>query len=166
LNAFRGLPTLEDLRKTYFWESKRVGAREKEAYVAERRNQRMERLWRVQWHGSIEMLTFVKGGSNNLDHRNAFALLQGHRFLWWRSVTDFDDGADPLGYVSFRGHAGLASPSPLEMRELKVDELPRLICVFGRGAEKQERVTLLTHSISDKNALERSIEDAISKKQE
>lgn len=72
LNALRGLPTSEDLRKTYFWESRRLGAREMEAHAAKKRKSRMERLWRVQWHGTIEILTH-NGGNKLLDRRNAFA---------------------------------------------------------------------------------------------
>jgi hypothetical protein len=72
LNALRGLPTSEDLRKTYFWESRRLGAREMEAHPAKKRKSRMERLWRVQWHGTIEILPH-NGGNKLLDRRNAFA---------------------------------------------------------------------------------------------
>lgn len=124
----------------------------------------MERLWQVQWYDTIELLAFTKSGSSRLDRRNVFALLQGHRFVWWRSLRDFDDGIDPLGYLSLLGHAGLATPSPLEIRELKQDELARLVCIFGRGAEKQERVTILTQSLTSKTELEGMIEASLSKK--
>jgi hypothetical protein len=158
INAFRGLPTSEDLRKTYFWESRRVGLKERSRLVAEKRQYRMDRLWHVQWYGDIEILTFSKTGPNQVERHHAFAMLQGNRFLWWRSLTDFDDGIDMLGYVCLRGHSGLATPSPMEVRHLSPDDLQRLVCIFGRGKDKQERLTLTTDSTRSKQHLEQLIE--------
>ena len=111
------------------------------------------------------------GGNTNQNQeqsRPAFALLQGHRFLWWRSVEDFDDGCEPLGSLNLSGHAGLTNPSPLELMEMKATatDVSRLVCIFGRGAGKQERITILTPTMQSKTSLEHAVEDAVTKKQD
>ena len=93
-NAFRGLPTDEDLRKAYFWEGRRIGAMTKEAYASEKRMARLKRLWRAQWHAMIKIRSENddKSGSGNSKWEAIFALVHGRRFLWWKSVNDFDSG--------------------------------------------------------------------------
>jgi hypothetical protein len=156
LNAIRGLPTSEDLRKTYFWESRRIGALETESLSVTKRKSRMQRLWKVQWYGTVHMLIHNKK-SDSSEWRTIFVLVQGHRLLWWRSIHDFDNGLPPMGRLFLSGHAGLSSPSPLELREMNVNEIDRVVCVFGSGS----RVTMLTPSIDSKLELERTIEDAL-----
>jgi hypothetical protein len=124
----------------------------------------MDRLWHVQWYGDIEILTFSKAGHNQVERHHAFAILQGNRFLWWGTLADFDDGADMIGYVCLRGHSGLATPSPIEVRHLNQDDLQRLICIFGRGADKQERLTFTTNSTRSKLDLEQVIEVELTNK--
>lgn len=159
-NALRGLPTSEDLRRTYFWESRRLGAKETESIAAAKRKARMEKLWRVQWYRSVRMLT--ENTNKELEWRTVFAMIQGHRVLWWRSVGDFDNGVPPLGRLFLAGHTGLASPSPLELRKISRDEVERVVCVFGSG----ERTTVLTESLEAKEELENAVEDALSSKQD
>ena len=158
MNAIRGLPTSEDLRKTYFWESKRLGARETQSLAAAKRKSRMQRLWRVQWYGTVLMLTHNK--TESPEWRTVFAMIQGHRLLWWRSVSDFDSGVSPLGRLFLAGHAGLSSPSPLELREISPDDVQRAVCIFGSGS----RVTVLAQSTEAKSALEKAVEAAVSSK--
>lgn len=159
MNAIRGLPTSEDLRKTYFWESKRLGARETESLAAAKRKSRMQRLWRVQWYCTARMLAHNKT-EDGPDWRTVFAMIQGHRLLWWRSIGDFDSGFPPLGRLFLAGHAGLSSPSPLELREISSDEVERVVCIFGSGS----RVTILANSNEAKNDLEKAVEAAVSSK--
>jgi hypothetical protein len=158
MNAIRALPTSEDLRRTYFWECKRRGAQETESLAAAKRKSRMQRLWRVQWCGTVDMLSQDK--TDRLEWRTVYALIQGHRLLWWRSVGDFDGGGAPLGRLFLAGHAGLSSPSPLELREMSSDEIQRVVCIFGSGS----RVTILTQSSRDKNDLEEVVSHALSRK--
>ena len=161
INAIRGLPTSEDLRKTYFWESRRKGAQESESLSIAKRKARMKRLWRVQWYGSTRMLLLNKK-SDSSEWRTVFVLVQGHRLLWWRSIHDFDSGVAPLGRLQLAGHAGLSSPSPLELREMNAEEIDRVVCIFGSGS----RVTLLTSTLETKDELERVIETALLNKQD
>jgi len=71
-------------------------------------------------------------------------VVQGHRFIWWDSVDEFDDGELPSGKVVLSGHAGLGGPSPIEMRKLdREKELPLCLTIFGRGILGQERVSIL-----------------------
>ena len=87
-----------------------------------------------------------------------FAVVQGHRFIWWGSVDEFDDGELPLGKLILSGHAGLGGPSPIEMRELDRDkELPLCLTIFGRGSIGQERVTILLPDQIVKDDLENVI---------
>jgi hypothetical protein len=163
MNAIRGLPTDEDLRKTYFWESRRRGALEKNIHAEEKRKSRLRRLWRAQWYSSAQILRPNEEGQD-LHWEIVFCMIQGHRFLWWRSPEDFDNGEAPLGRIFLAGHAGLATPSPLDMRSIRKDELLRTVCIFGRGEDKQERVTILTPTVDVKNTLEDAIVSATTSK--
>lgn len=155
-NAIRSIPTNEDLRKTYFWESRQLGTETAKKYALEKRESRLKKLWKAKWHSSIKILI----QDDERDQRKQFtfnlkpifAVVQGHRFIWWDSVDEFDDGELPSGKVILSGHAGLGGPSPIEMRELdRESELPLCLTIFGRGSHDQERVTIL---LPDKNAKE------------
>jgi hypothetical protein len=87
-------------------------------------------------------------------------MIQGHRLLWWRSAGDFDSGLSPLGRLFLAGHAGLSSPSPLELREISPEDVQRVVCVFGSGS----RVTILTQSIEAKDDLEKVVEAVVTSK--
>jgi len=161
INAFRGIPTSEDLRRTYFWEIRRLGAEETESLAAAKRKNRMQRLWRVQWYRSVRMLT-ESTKNEELEWRTVFAMIQGHRLLWWRSVGEFDSGVSPLGRLFLAGHAGLSSPSPLELRKISREDAERTVSIFGSGA----RTTILTESLEAKEELENAVEAALSSKQD
>ena len=107
------------------------------------------------------MLLFNKK-SDNSEWRIVFGLVQGHRLLWWRSIHDFDNGIAPLGRLLLTGHAGLTSPSPIELREMNAEEIDRVVCIFGSGS----RATLLTSTVETKIDLERVIEAALLDKQD
>jgi len=96
---------------------------------------------------------------NGADHKKLiFAVVQGHRFLWWNSVDEFDEGELPSGKVILSGHAGLGGPSPIEMKQLdKEKELHLCLTIFGRGNVGQERVTLLLPDEGVKQDLENAI---------
>lgn len=160
-NAFRGIPTIEDLRRTYFWESLRRGVREAEQFSEEKRGKRLKMLFRARWYSSIQILS-----SSGDRWKTCFAIIQGHRFTWWSSVNDFDEGGKPLGSIFLSGHSGLATPSPLELKQLPSENLDRLVCLFGKGIDKQERLSLLTPSSAGKEELELAISHTISHKTE
>lgn len=157
MNAFRGIPTSEDLRRTYFWESLRRGVREAEQFSEEKRGKRLKMLFRARWYSSIQILSGDRW-------RACFAIIQGHRFTWWSSVNDFDEGCKPLGSIFLSGHSGVATPSPLDLKLVPSENLDRLVCLFGRGIDKQERLSLLTPSIAGKEELELAINHTISHK--
>jgi hypothetical protein len=162
-NAVRGLPTDEDLRKVYFWESRRRGAEESEKFAGEKRLSRLQRLWKAQWYASVKLRRQAfKGGSHPESDdsdglEDAFAVVQGHRFLWWTSARDFDNGELPTGRIFLSGHAGLATPSPLEMRTFSPEEMLLVTAIFGRGTTGQERVTILAPDEDSKEKLESTI---------
>jgi hypothetical protein len=161
MNAVRGLPTDEDLRKTYFWESRQKGARESEKHASNKRLTRLERLWKAQWHSFIKMRATSELSENKIAQwTDIFAVIQGHRFLWWRSVQDFDNGELPAGRIFLSGHAGLTGPSPLEMREFSSDELPLIVAIFGRGISGQQKITMLPTDLEAKVRLENAVVDA------
>ena len=70
---------------------------------------------------------------------DAFAIVQGHRFLWWPSAHDFDNGETPAGRIFLAGHAGLAGLSPLETRQLDEREKSLAVSIFGGGLHEQQR---------------------------
>jgi hypothetical protein len=162
-NVFRGLPTDEDLRKAYFWEGRRNGAKTRETYATEKRLARLKGLWKAQWHATIKMRGDSSSGKRTNGPcvwKNIFAVVQGRRFLWWNAVADFDKGETPLGRIFLAGHAGLSGLSPLEMREIDPEEIPLVVGIFGRGLKDQQRVTLLLPSTELKDSLENTVIDA------
>jgi hypothetical protein len=161
MNAIRGLPTDVDLKRTYHWETRRLVAREVESQAEHKRASRLRRLWRAQWYATVQLVQ-VQGTS--LELTPVFAMIQGHRFLWWRSVEDFDKGEGALGRIFLQGHAGLASPSPLEVKAIRKEDLARLVGIFGRGADKQERLTLLCSSEEERDSFEKAISNALTTK--
>lgn len=157
-NALRSIPTNEDLRKTYFWESRQLGTDTARKYALEKRESRLKKLWKAKWHSSMKILVQDDKIHFGFDLKPVFAVVQGHRFIWWDSVDDFDDGELPLGKVVLSGHAGLGGPSPIEMRKLdKERELPLCLTIFGRGNLGQERVTILLPDKDVKQDLENVI---------
>lgn len=166
-NALRGLPTDEDLRKAYFWESRRVGEQERSRLADQKRTARLKRLWRAQWYSTVQ-LKMQHGRKTSLGERDwqwkeAFGIVQGHRFLWWRSVQDFDNGESPVGRIFLAGHAGLAGLSPLDLRQLDDNEKPLVVSIFGCGLDGQQKLTLLTGNIQLKEGLEKAVLEAATK---
>lgn len=155
-NAFRGLPTDEDLRKAYFWEGRRIGASTRENYATEKRMARLKRLWRAQWHATIK----IRSDSKDTAWDAIFAVVQGRRFLWWKTVGDFDSGSPPQGRIFLAGHAGLSGLSPIEMREIDSKHVPLVVGIFGRGLQAQQRVTLLMPNENLKDSLENAVIEA------
>lgn len=164
MNAIHGLPTDEDLRKTYFWECRRLRAREVEEQTRAKRSARLSRLWRAQWYSTVEVLHSDK--SSEAIRLGAFAMIQGHRFLWWPSVAEFDKGEQPIGRIFLAGHAGLATPSPIEMRSMRKEEISRATSIFGRGIDAQQKITIVACSEEDKDRLERAVVFAITSKKD
>ncbi len=156
LNAIRGLPTDEDLRRAYFWESKRVGERESEILSSRKRQSRLQRLWNAPWYAPVQLMERVDE-TKKIHWETVFAIVQSRRFLWWRSPKDFDSGEEPIGRIFLSGHAGLARLSPLELREIGQDELPLVVTIFGRGLQAQQRASLLMPSIAVKDSLEEAV---------
>lgn len=154
-NAIRSLPTNEDLRKAYFWESRRLGAEQAERHASEKRESRLQKLWKAKWYSPVYLLLHDEEGDHLSFYKEpCFAVIQGHRFLWWYSVQDFDNGELPDGELFLSGHAGLGGPSPLEIRELSQDELPLCLSIFGRGIGGQQKVVMILPDASTKENLE------------
>lgn len=164
MNAIRGLPTDEDIRKTYFWECRRLCAKEVNAESDAKRRSRLQRLWKAQWHSPVTVLTTDAKGLTG--RRKVFAIIQGHRFLWWDTLASFDNGEEPSGSIFLAGHAGLATPSPLELRNLDKDEIAKVTSIFGRGASSQEKLTLIAASVEGKELFERAVAFATSAKKD
>ncbi|KAL7527369.1 hypothetical protein ACHAXR_006588 [Thalassiosira sp. AJA248-18] len=158
-NLFLSIPTDEDLRRTYFWEARRLGEKEREKFAIAKRQTRLEKLWKTKWHGALE-LKEKKSEQPTWSWEPAFALIEGHRFIWWRSERHFDTGEAPLGKIFFAGHSGLAGLSPLDLRELTKEEIPFVVSIFGRGSNGQQKVTLLAPCSDVKDTLENAVLDA------
>jgi hypothetical protein len=160
MNAFRSLPTNEDLRQTYYWESRRQCAIQVQHYESNRRKSRLDRLWKAQWYSSV---CFLRHGNKPSDTHweQGFAMIQGRRFLWWKSVHDLDAAEEPCGRIWLRGHAGVATPSPLDAKWIAREDLLMVLSIFGRGDEGQVRLTLLMPSLTDRTQFEDAIEAAI-----
>lgn len=165
-NFFKSIPTNEDLRRYYFWEARKVGANEKKVWAAKRRNGRLTKLYQAQWFGKLELKTpntlAPTEDDRHWDWISIFAIIQGHRFVWWQSENDFDDGENPAGQLFFAGHSGLAGLSPLEIREFKKNEIEKVVNIFGRGigAKGQFKISLLVEDNTMKEKLEAAVLNA------
>ncbi len=195
-NLFLSIPTDEDLRRTYFWEARREGEKERKRFVSQRRlhlafiiytalyndssgdsfhncclqanakrQSRLEKLWKAKWYGALEVREKRADLSTTMSTRNwswepAFGLIEGHRFIWWRSERHFDTGDAPLGQIFFAGHSGLAGLSPLDLREFTKEEVPLVVSIFGRGSQGQQKVTLLASFSHVKDCLENAVLEA------
>ena len=134
--------------------------------IAKRQN-RLEKLWKAKWHGALQLKenkpeqTTSPFSSRNWTWETAFGLLEGHRFIWWRSEKDFDTGEAPLGQIFFAGHSGLAGLSPLDLRELSKEEIPFVVSIFGRGLQTEQRgqqkIILLAPTSDVKETLENAV---------
>ncbi|EJK56333.1 hypothetical protein THAOC_23806 [Thalassiosira oceanica] len=146
----------EDLRRTYFWEAKREGERERKKLAAAKRESRLEKLWKTQWHGTLK----IKRNDPDTSlwrWESAFALIEGHRFIWWKSEKHFDTGEASEGSLFFAGHAGLSGLSPLDLRELPTGDIPSVVSIFGRGQQGQQKVTCLAPDHTAKQTLENAV---------
>ena len=54
-NLFLSIPTDEDLRRTYFWEARRVGEKERNKFANAKRESRLEKLWKAKWYGTLAL---------------------------------------------------------------------------------------------------------------
>lgn len=166
INFFQSIPTNEDLRRYYFWEARKVGEREREIWAAKRRTARLTKLYQAQWFGKLELKTSntlaPTADARHWDWISIFAIIQGHRFVWWSSENDFDDGENPAGQLFFAGHSGLAGMSPLELREFKKNEIEKVVNIFGRGGghKGQLKISLLVDDKSTKESLEAAVLNA------
>ena len=170
-NLFLSIPTDEDLRRTYFWEARRVGEKERNKFANAKRESRLEKLWKAKWYGTLALKVNKAEQSTNIatntisssrgwNWESAFGLIEGHRFIWWVSERHFDTGESSLGQIYFAGHSGLAGLSPLDLRELSKEEVPLVVSVFGRGPHGQQKLTILTSDLDAKEWLENSVLDA------
>lgn len=166
INFFQGIPTDEDLRRYYFWEAVKVGEQEREILATKKRTARLTKLWKAQWFGHIELKApnHLASGDDKRrwEWRPIFAIIQGHRFIWWLSEKDFDEGENPSGQIFFAGHSGLAGLSPLELRELEQNEILHVVSLFGRDAMKtglqlQTKITMLCPDLTTKESLEKAV---------
>lgn len=162
-NFLRSLPVDEDLKRTYFWETRRKVAKLLQEEADSRRASRLQKLWRAQWYEAVQVLRQDSDSNASPWFESAFAVIQGRRFMLWKSATDFDSGEQPVLKVFLRGHAGLATPSPIELKAIG-SELSRSVSIFGRGEKEQQRITILTSGPKSKEELEDAVFAALNTK--
>jgi hypothetical protein len=163
-NGFLSLPTRQDLRKICDWECRRLVAQEREKHASQDRIALLRRLWKASWFSRVQIR--VPERESNSGERGmwepAFAVMEGHRFMWWLSIDDFDNGKAPA-IIFLSGHSGLTGPSPAECKELRADEIALVVGIFGRGPSGQERAIMLVPEPAAKRALETVIYGLTSK---
>ena len=163
-NAFDSIPTDDDLRKAYFWESVRMSDIEYSKLATLRRVSRLEQLWNAKWYSTLK-IRVAEGSKGRVSSRlwswgSRFGVVHGRRLLIWSSESDFDAGEPPMDRVVLSGHAGLGGLSPLEIRELSSEEISRVVIIFGRGIHGQLKLMLLLPNESVKGTLEETVLDA------
>ena len=161
-NFLQSIPNDEDLRRIYFWESLRVGEKERKKYARTKRVSRLRVLWSAHWFG--EMKIKVNRESTNAKKTYfwdpIFAVVHGHRIVWWNNEKSFDDGKAPIGNIVFAGHSGLAGFSPLELRQFDKKEIEFMVNIFGRGDTDQEKISLLLPDKESKSLIENAVLEA------
>jgi len=168
-NMIRSLPTNEDLRRAYYWESRRLGHDENQRFASEKRATRLERLWKSRWHSTVEIRAVDDPTSEDRDEssesvwNDVFVVLEGRRFIFWKTVSDFDRGELSSGLLILSGHAGITTPSPIEMREIPRDTASRVVTLFGKGAQGQERMTIVLPDEMSRRSLEAAVSEMTSK---
>ena len=175
-NLIMSTPTNEDLRRFYFWESKRRGEAERNVVAEKRRVGRLATIWQAKWQGRCLVREERKRGGDSdilggseFTWRSAFAVLQSHRVSWWRGEREFDGGEESAGQVMFLGHSGLAGLSPLDLKALSPAERVLVTAVFGRGREggsdkmEQLKVLLKFESEGEKERFEEMVVRAMTK---
>ena len=139
---------------------------EREILANKKRAARLTKLWKAQWFGKLELKVKISSSltERQWEWRTIFCIIQGHRFIWWESEKDFDEGENPSGQIYFAGHSGLAGLSPLELREFNTDDVPLVVNIFGRGASRGgelTKISLLTPDLQTKKSLEASVLNAV-----
>ena len=120
----------------------------------ERRSSRLHLLWKAVWNGKLFMKVCKQDISPEAwEWQQIYAVLQGHRLIWWKSVADFDTSNMHEGYILFAGHSGVTGLSPLDMRQLEKDEQDRAFCIFGKGSREQQKITVLALSMEEKDTV-------------
>lgn len=167
-NALRSLPTGEDLTAAYAWESARQRAQDRANYASSKRISRLRKLWKSKWFASVRLrvqkVRELSNGDDKSPHwKPVFAIIQGHKFLWWDSTGAFDRGELPQGRLLLAGHSGTTGPTPLEIKALSPEEALLVVGIFGRGTSGQERITVLVPDSHEKVALEGAVVKARTK---
>jgi len=164
-NAIRSIPTDEDLRKSYFWEGRRIGEEACSEIRKKKRIALLTKLWKASWFSvvslRVERQSGVKDGWSWQD--GYFAVVFGRQLLIWTSEIEFDEGEIPCNQISLSGHAGLAGLSPVELRVLSEDEILRVVNIFGRGESSQLKLMLLLPDKILKDELESVITETMIK---
>jgi hypothetical protein len=155
LNLISSVPTGEDLRRNYFWESFRRGQVEKNVMEKKRREARLREIWKAKFARCVKLRMEGEGG-----WKSVFLVLQSHRIIWFKDEKDFDDGELSIGMLLFVGHSGLSGLSPLELKVMSREEGMHCVTVFGRGEEGSEgktdqmKRTFLCKDMEEKQLLE------------
>lgn len=165
-NLLASIPNDDDLRRAYQQENQIYLRKKKERVQDQKaRRARLSGIWGFLWEGNIQ----TRAAASNQPWRQAYVAVQGNRILWWKAEKDLDKGGVrvPEGQIILRGHAGLTSPSPLEVKELGPDKASLLVCVFGRNlaAKTQERRSFMCVSAEDHAGLSAALETALDFKQ-
>jgi len=157
-NFLFSTPTDEDLRRCYFWETRRHAEQELAKIASVRRSARLTKLWKASWFGSLELWKDNHSkGNDGLEWENIFAIVLGHRFFFWKSEKHFDQGEKPIGRILFSGHSGLSGLSPLELRLLRNVDLSNIVSIFGRGETEQVKIIVMTQDRHSKESLENAV---------
>lgn len=162
-NFFHSIPNDEDLRRVYYWESRREGEIERKKHASKKRSSRLRILWSTLWFGDVKIKNdgLRKRDTSNYERDwewvSYFAIIQGHQFSWWKNEKSFDDGDEPQGKIMFGGHSGLASLSPLELRKLHKHEIQMVVNIFGKAQNGQKKISLLVPDINTKESIEYAV---------
>eukprot|EP00752_Nemacystus_decipiens_P018720 g16783.t1 len=160
-NLLMSLPVDSELAMCYAWEAREYSKKAKASLKLREQRARLKLLGAGrQWEGALRVRDRVGD-----PWESRYVVLLGHRLAWWGSANELDDGRKARGQLLLQGHAGVTHLSPLEARE--VSDPRKVVCVFGRSPDGlPHKVTFMSDSVAEKEALESAVYSVVETKRD
>lgn len=161
-NLMEAVPNDDDLEQVYSWQRKHFVKQHAEKERKRLKNTKLRIMLECIWDGNVHLKNYGSGhtASAALQWEAVYIVLQGHRFVWWTSETDFDEGKPPSDQLLLFGHAGVTHASPVDIREIGDDS--RLMCIFGKDLHgNPSKITLLCNDLMSCKTLTAAANKAI-----
>ena len=149
-NFMQSIPNDDDLDQAYFWERKSILDAEDLATEQALRTSKCGIALPVTWRGLVKI-------KNIREWRTVFLCVQGRRLVWWENEATVEK-TPPHGYLLLSALSAVTEASPLDEREVGLNDSRQLFAVFGSDVILNPiKCTILCKSSGDRCALEGAI---------